>query len=505
MAVDNKQAMKQYWPGYRRHSLFIIIAVQIIILLGTSLAFVLFQAPLVTDPNFWVIIGIAGVSAVIVNVSIFAIVTAPFKFLSEALVNASEGQPEVSKTMPAPAAAAPLIEAVEELSTKHEEIAKPAPEDAEPVLDIETALDETATGIILVKAGKIVYSNSAAPVKPDKKDGLELELIFDGDITLTQWLKECEEQAVHAERVWKRVPNRLPGQEDRKIYDVFASYEKAGAVDAVITLVERTADYQPDDDNLDFIAFAAHELRGPITVIRGYLDTLEDELRDRFVDDEQELFNRLVVSSNRLSSYVNNILNAAKLDRRHLKVDLRETKLTDIYDAIKDDMNLRAASQNRLLSVAFPEDLPTIAADMASIGEVLGNLIDNALKYSNEGGVVTVTAKPAGETVEVSVIDEGIGMPSNVMSNLFHKFYRSHRSRETIAGTGIGLYICKAIVESHGGSISVRSVEGEGSTFSFTLPIYSAVADKLKANHNTNEGFIETHEGWIKNHGVTRV
>jgi len=168
-------------------------------------------------------------------------------------------------------------------------------------------------------------------------------------------------------------------------------------------------------------------------------------------------------------------------------------------------MQLRATSQNRILSVSFPDDLPTVAADRASISEVISNLIDNAVKYSNEGGVVNVSAHVDGDSVVVSVADRGIGMPGNVVSNLFHKFYRSHRSRETVAGTGIGLYICKAIVESHGGKISVRSVEHEGSTFEFSLPIYSTVTDKLKASHNSNEGLIEHDEnGWIKNHAMYR-
>ena len=132
-------------------------------------------------------------------------------------------------------------------------------------------------------------------------------------------------------------------------------------------------------------------------------------------------------------------------------------------------------------------------------------MIDNALKYSNEGGVVNVTAHVEDGFVITSVEDHGIGMPGNVVSNLFHKFYRSHRSRETVSGTGIGLYISKAIVESHGGKISVRSAEGEGSTFSFSLPIYSTVADKLLASDNSNEGLINRADGsWIKNHAMYR-
>ncbi|MNL34253.1 Adaptive-response sensory-kinase SasA [compost metagenome] len=167
-------------------------------------------------------------------------------------------------------------------------------------------------------------------------------------------------------------------------------------------------------------------------------------------------------------------------------------------------MELRAAAQNRVLGVSIATDLPTVAADRGSIGEVLGNLIDNAIKYSNEGGAVNVSAIAKGDFVEVSVEDHGIGMPGNVVSSLFHKFYRSHRSRETVAGTGIGLYITKAFVESHGGHVSVRSAEGEGSVFTFSLPIYATVAEKLKANNNSNESLIETSGGWIKNHSMYR-
>ena len=95
-------------------------------------------------------------------------------------------------------------------------------------------------------------------------------------------------------------------------------------------------------------------------------------------------------------------------------------------------------------------------------------------------------------------------MPESVVANLFQKFYRSHRSRETVAGTGIGLYISKAIVESHGGTISVRSQDGHGSTFTVSIPIYSTVADKLRASDNSNEELISEGRGWIKNHSMYR-
>ena len=304
--------------------------------------------------------------------------------------------------------------------------------------------------------------------------------------------------------MWTRIANKAPGSHGRRIYDIIASYQKGSRAETVVTFFDRTAAYAPEEDDLDFISFAAHELRGPITVIRGYLDVIEEELRPVFKDDQAELMQRLIVSANRLSSYINNILNAARYDRRHFKVQMTEENIGDIYKLIRDDMQLRAISQNRLLNVDIPDNLPTVAADKNSVGEVLSNLIDNAIKYSNEGGQVVVSARAVSQFIEVTIKDRGIGMPSSVLPNLFHKFYRSHRSRETVAGTGIGLYISKAIVESHGGSIEVRSTESEGSTFTFTLPIYSTVAEKIKASNNSNELLIKHGSGWIRNHSMYR-
>jgi signal transduction histidine kinase len=466
-----------------------------------------------SDPSLWITLLAIFVTCVGLNVMLVTQLSTPLKDLTSALTHISDEPNNIAP--PNPNARhferdgfKPLLQLIYELASdkdKQDEADEKATKSA-PTADFATALNNTTAGFIIMNAKQdIAFANAQAPVHTTPEGNRVIDLIFDDDITLEAWLKDCEENAVHAEHSWLRVANKVTGEEDRKIYDISASYQKGSEAEVVITLFEKTAEYQPEDDDLDFIAFAAHELRGPITVIRGYLDVLTDELQDKLEDDQEELLSRLTVSANRLSSYVNNILNASRFDRRHLKVRLREDSLADIYDIVSDDMQLRASSQNRMLTVAIPDSLPTVAADRASISEVLSNLIDNAIKYSNEGGMVYVSAATAGDFVKVSVKDRGIGMPGSVVSNLFHKFYRSHRSRETVAGTGIGLYICKAIVESHGGKIEVRSVEGEGSTFEFTLPIYSTVADKLSADQGSNQSLIEHDEsGWIKNHAMYR-
>lgn len=508
MAVAKQPAqVKDYWRQYRRRSLFFVIAMQIIATLVVVIALTFTGIVDPTTTMFWIILLAIAAGAVGVNILVFSVVSEPLQMLSHALTHAAGESSDT--TPPNPNSKRyekngfkPLLQTIYALGSKPEDGAPSAPAGEGPAF--AAILDTSATGIVFMKDGKIIYANRAAPIHVATDGTQTLDIITDVDQSVADWAKECEEKAVHATKTWRHVANKLVGEEDRKIYDMVGSYQKGSEADIVLTLIERTDEYQPEDNDLDFISFAAHELRGPITVIRGYLDTLGDELADRFADDEQELFNRLVVSANRLSSYVNNILNAAKYDRRHLTIHLHEESISAIYGTIKDDMELRAVSQNRLLSVSLPEDLPTVAADRSAIGEVIGNLIDNAIKYSNDGGTVSMSARVVQNSVEISVADQGIGMPGNVVSNLFHKFYRSHRSRETVAGTGIGLYICKAIVESHGGTIAVRSVEGEGSVFSFTLPIYATVAEKLKAGDNSNEGLIEHHDGWIKNHGSFR-
>lgn len=256
---------------------------------------------------------------------------------------------------------------------------------------------------------------------------------------------------------------------------------------------------------LDFIAFAAHELRGPITVIRGYLDVLGDELAPALKDDQGELFRRLVVCSNRLSGYINNILNTSRYDRRQFVSSLAEDSVDNVYNEIKDDVQLRAVLQNRALIVEFPKDSPTIAADRASLGEVLGNLIDKF--SSNTVAKVELLTFPLNQSASL------LKLPFKIMELNATKRRQSiipkilsltSFARETVAGTGIGLYISKAIVESHGGTISVHSEEGKGSTFIVSIPIYSTVADKLKAGDNSNEGLISQGRGWIKNHSMYR-
>ena len=512
--LDESTMVRMYWPRYKRR----VISVALAALLGSSLIFTaLFKVVPLTGGLLE--IGIIFVLLLAIFGGVFSAVLyyalRPLYKLSSALSHIS-GEPTVM-TPPNPnedvnqkSGLKPLLQMIYELSNtasgqplRPYDTADPCEDDSQRV-NFQQALNETQVGMIIIgPSGTITYSNTSAPVHLDSSGRTIIDLLFEND-SLDDWIKQCRDKSVHATKQWRRVPSGIVGRTNRRIYDIVASYQKGSLNEIIIMVIDLTDEYQPEDDNLDFIAFAAHELRGPITVIRGYLDVLSEELDDKLENDQKQLLERLVVSSNRLSGYVNNILNASRYDRRHLQVKLREENIATIYEIIQDDMRLRAGSQNRLLHVEIPGDLPTVAADRASITEVMANLIDNGLKYSSEGGLVNVTARALESYVEVTIKDYGIGMPASVMSNLFHKFYRSHRSRETVAGTGIGLYICKAIIESHGGTIGVTSEEGHGSTFSFTLPIYSTVVDILKVNDGSSVSLINKNDESITNHSMYR-
>lgn len=510
MAVKSKTSSKpepqirDYWRRYRRTARVVIILIEIVITLIVGLSLLVSGV----DPSgiaFWSTMTATLTTTTLLNYFILDFLLTPLRDVAMAITNAAGEKPtDVLANPNAPRYSKngfkPLLQYIYE-HTRDEANKESNSGDNSQLNRLESALRETNAGMVIMDArGTIQYSNRAAPVTHDTNNVLQLELLFENDHIFSDWLAKCRKTAVHAEQSWERVPSHIVGDEKRRIFSITASYEKGSAAEVVLVAYDTTSIFQPEDDELDFISFAAHELRGPITVIRGYLDVLEMELDDRLLPDHRELFKRLVVSANRLSGYINNILNTSKYDRRHLQVHLAEETLSNIYDTIRDDMELRAQSQRRLLSVNLPADLPTVAADRSSISEVLSNLIDNSLKYSNEGGAVSVTAEAESDFVRVSIIDNGIGIPTSVIGNLFHKFYRSHRSRETVAGTGIGLYLCKAIIESHGGKIGVSSIEGQGSTFSFTVPIYASVKDKLQANDFTNAGLISSNDGWIKNH-----
>lgn len=501
---QNPKLIDQFWQKFIRQKVLLAIALQsaLVAIVGEL---IFFTGHFTLDSwLFWTVIAAALIISVLISIYLTYSTTKTTKTLLSTILDVSNEQNELAPPEPnTDPAIRYATQMLYDLALKRNKTTDK--KQVSSVSVAQKAVNMSNCGFIaLDSAQKIIFANDSAPISVDSDGTKKLKLLFNGNDNIESWLVKCVKDEVKADHIWTRVPDKLPNEEERHFFDVIASYRKGLSPETVLVLIDRTAVYTNDEEDLDFIAFAAHELRGPITVIKGYVDILQDELGESLKGDQEQLFHRLMISSNQLSGYIDNILNTSRYDRRHLKVHLAEAKPSEVYEIIADDMALRASSQNRLLSVNIPDDLPTIAVDKGSMSEVFSNLIDNAIKYSNVGGTIEVSARVNGDFVEVYVEDHGIGMPESVVSNLFKKFYRSHRSRETVAGTGIGLYISKAIVESHGGNISVRSRDGYGSTFTVSIPIYEKVADKLKTDNNSNEKLIKEGDGWIKNHSMYR-
>lgn len=506
----------EYFKQYKRRAMAIVIVLQIIssLVAATAIWAITVQSGYL-DSAYVVTFGIV---LLIVNLLLAPIITAavlkPAQTMSQAIAHVSK-DPVVTEPPKLTAAdehsgLSAMVQTIYELAVSGNpkqpaegEEQKPA----EPSDYFKHIADLAPCGIIAVDSlGVITYTNTAAPVSPTPDGKKGIDLIFEQNNSLSAWLRDARANKVRDSHLWLRLGDKLPGEEGRRIFDVMGYYQKndPGNIEVILVTFDRTSVYINDQEDMDFIALAAHELRGPITVIRGYLDVFNQEVAEKLGDDQKQLLERLQVSAERLASYVNNILNVSRYDRHQFAMHPQEEQLTDLIKGVGADLILRAKTQNRHLAFNVPNNLPSIAVDANSIGEVIINLVDNAIKYSHDGGQVTIGATAKENWVEITVQDQGIGIPASIVGNLFTRFYRSHRSKQQVGGTGLGLYICKTIVEAHGGTIWVRSVENQGTTFGFTVPTYASVADKLQNGNNNNQGIVRRAEGWIKNHAMYR-
>lgn len=220
----------------------------------------------------------------------------------------------------------------------------------------------------------------------------------------------------------------------------------------------------------ELLANVSHELRTPLASIKGFVSTLlrtdvkwsEEEQRDFLSTIDQE--------TDRLTRLISDLLDMSRIEAGALKLKKGNYHISEIVDPVFP--RLADLTQYHQLQMMFPLELPPVFADDMRIGQVLTNLVENATKYSPEGTEITVEAQHAGDDIVVSVSDRGEGIPTQLLDKVFDRFYQA----ESIvtgrkSGTGLGLSICQGIVEAHGGKIWVESKLGEGSKFSFSLPV----------------------------------
>lgn len=367
------------------------------------------------------------------------------------------------------------------------------------------ALDNKQTILFANKAAaELVEQPVDAIIGKPVYEALSIE--YQGNSFLPRWIEENQQNVVNSEKTWQGArylsPNRVVYNFD--VHATFIRNEREG-LETIAVLIDRTDERAYDDLKVDFAAMAAHELRAPITVIRGYVDVFEGELTEQ-LDDEQKMFlQKLKVSAAQLSGFINNVLNVARIDKGALQINVEKYDWADVIKEAINDLQLRAQAHGKKLELTIEEDLPPVAVDAISITEVINNLVDNAIKYSHDGDTIKVeVGLSKNGDVETTVTDSGVGIPANLMDKLFTKFYRSHRTRRDFTGSGLGLYLSKAIVDSHHGNIWAKSKEGKGSTFGFDLPPYDTISAKLEGDERKTLNVNRGKHGWIKNHSLYR-
>ncbi|HKP01870.1 MAG TPA: ATP-binding protein [Chthoniobacterales bacterium] len=240
---------------------------------------------------------------------------------------------------------------------------------------------------------------------------------------------------------------------------------------AVILFRDVTQLKQVEEIRREFVANVSHELRTPLSIFRGYLETLLDDPHQ----PPGELLRILEIMerhSDRLNSLVEDVLSLARLESPGTKLDLSEVDLAELLHSIMRDWEKRFAAAKLKSHLNFPGNLPLLNADESRLQEVIYNLLDNAVKYSQPGGMVSLRAELEGDRVRISVSDQGVGIREEDLPRIFERFYRADkgRSRE-LGGTGLGLSIVKHIVQLHGGTVEAGSEPGKGTTISALLPV----------------------------------
>jgi signal transduction histidine kinase len=229
-----------------------------------------------------------------------------------------------------------------------------------------------------------------------------------------------------------------------------------------------------EESRRDLVANVSHELKTPIAAIRAHLENLLDGVEEPDPDTLEVMLSQ----TERLGRLVEQLLDLSKLESGEVPLHRADMSVAPLVRQVISEIEVARAGKAVRIEEDIPSDLPTVDADAERVHQVLFNLIDNAVRFVPDGGEVKVEAHRHNGSVEISVADNGVGIPREHVPRLFERFYRGDtaRSRDD-GGTGIGLAIARSVVEAHGGTIRAESEPGIGSVFSFDLPA-SADADQ---------------------------
>ena len=219
----------------------------------------------------------------------------------------------------------------------------------------------------------------------------------------------------------------------------------------------------------EFLSLASHQLRTPLTAIKGYISMVLDGDYGKINKGAKEVIERVFISSQNLTKVVEDLLDVSKIEQGGMKYEMSEFNLAQLAEEMTQDLSINAEKAGLLLSFSSPDkDKCMVKGDQVKIRQVVLNLIDNSIKYTKKGSV-SVSVSRKDDKVLMSVKDTGMGMTEEIKASLFQKFSRGDGARMNTSGSGLGLYLCKEIIEAHKGNWIKSDGSGKGSEFSFEL------------------------------------
>jgi two-component system sensor histidine kinase ResE len=227
----------------------------------------------------------------------------------------------------------------------------------------------------------------------------------------------------------------------------------------------------------EFVSVASHELKTPINVIVGYLELLQENIYGELNPKQREICATLGKQAQTLTRLVKRLLDISRFEAGGGKLERRQIDLDRFLHTFESSFQVLALQREISFRVVRGDDLPAhVLWDEDRINEVLGNLLSNAFKFTDRGGTVELAVEGQDNEVSITVRDSGAGIPPEQLPHIFEKFYQANNQAQSSSrGTGLGLAIAREIVEAHGGSISVASNMGVGTTFTITLPVRAVV------------------------------
>ncbi|HEX7456547.1 MAG TPA: ATP-binding protein [Candidatus Nanoarchaeia archaeon] len=359
---------------------------------------------------------------------------------------------------------------------------------------LNATIESIADGVLALDfAGNVIMINPAALTMLGLSENDVVEKDLDSLVAVTKRDRKIQFKSLIPKKKFPK-DTIIAHEENLKLTTAFgkqiyvsltSSAIKEGSeagLGAIITLNDVSREKELEEMKLDFVSMAAHELRTPLTAIRGYLSVLQEEVAGALSNEQKSFLDKAFISSSQLASLVENLLSVSRIERGAMKLEEESQNWKGILEEVVTNYSPLAKEKNINFVLNCPYSLPIVFVDKFRMSEVISNLVGNALNYTNSGGRVELSAEFGEKENKVitHVKDTGQGIPASALPHLFTKFFRvSGVLEQGSKGTGLGLYISKAIVNMHGGDIWAESDVGKGSTFSFSIPV-AVMEDRTK-------------------------